>query len=147
MIRRNIANQTIAFPELVLRSDSSVVTSGATLRIKKDSSETTDAAGSLSHDESGIWVYTPTQSETDCAILKLYLKATDAVSIVFNLVTTAADTSDVAFGNTTVPLDSTQTQAAAAAAILAADVANETKQNEIIDLIKAGELDQDVKVI
>jgi len=45
------------------------------------------------------------------------------------------------------PLDATQTQAAAAAAITAADVATKTKQDETIDLIKAGELDQDVKVV
>jgi hypothetical protein len=44
-------------------------------------------------------------------------------------------------------INETQTQAAAAAAITAADVATKTKQDETIDLIKAGELDQDVKVV
>jgi hypothetical protein len=46
-----------------------------------------------------------------------------------------------------VALDATQTQAAAAAAITAADVATKTKQDETIDLIKAGELRQDVRAV
>lgn len=104
VIRRNVASQLIAFPELSLKADGSVVTSGATIRVKKDSSATADGGGTLAHDESGIWNYTPTQGETDCAILKLYLKATGAQTIVLNVVTTGADTSAVALGaNTTTP--------------------------------------------
>jgi len=103
MIRRNVAGQYLSLPALLLLADGSAVSSGATITVKKDGVPSA-GAGSLTYDSDGIWDYTPTQSETNCAILVLILKATGAVPVVINLVTTAADTSAAAFGaNTTTP--------------------------------------------
>jgi hypothetical protein len=107
MIRRNVASQTIYLPQLVLAADGAAVTSSATLTVAKDGTEAA-SAGTLAHVANGVWKYTPTQAETDAAIVGLVLTATNAVPVVLNLVTTAADTQAVAFGaNTTAPDNAT----------------------------------------
>jgi len=126
MIRRNTAGQVIYLPQLTT-TDGTPITSSATLTVAKDGSEGT-SAGTLDHSANGVWKYTPTQAETDAAIVAIILTGTNAIPVVLNLVTTAADTSAVALGaNTVAPLDATATQAAAAAAITAAALA--TAQN------------------
>jgi hypothetical protein len=103
MIRRNVASQTIYLPQLVLAADGAAVTASATLTVAKDGTESA-SDGTLAHVANGVWKYTPTQAETDAAIVGLVLTATNAVPVVLNLVTTAADTAAVAFGaNTVVP--------------------------------------------
>jgi hypothetical protein len=104
MIRKNVASQVVYLPQLVLSTSGDPVTSGATLIVSKDGTEAA-SAGTLTHTPTdGIWKYTLTQAETNCSIVALILKATGAVPIVLNLITTAADTSAVAFGaNTTTP--------------------------------------------
>ena len=97
MIRKNVASQVICLPALLLTADGSAVTSGATMTVMKDGTESA-SAGTLTHFAGGVWKYTPTQGETDCAIMALILTATSAVPVVVNLVTTAADTSAVALG-------------------------------------------------
>lgn len=97
MIRRNVASQTIYLPQLVLAADGTAVTSSATLTVAKDGVEAS-SAGTLAHVSNGVWKYTPTQAETNAAIVGLVLTASAAVPVVLNLVTTAADTSAVAFG-------------------------------------------------
>jgi hypothetical protein len=97
MIRRNTANQTIYLPQLRLTADGAAVTSAATIVVSKDGTEAA-SAGSLTHYAGGVWKYTPTQNETDAAIVGLILTATAADTVVLNLVTTGADTSAVALG-------------------------------------------------
>lgn len=92
MIRRNTASQVIYLPALLLTADGSAVTTGATLTVAKDGTESA-SAGTLAHSAGGVWKYTPTQGETDCAIVGLVLTATSATPVVLNLVTTAVDTS------------------------------------------------------
>jgi hypothetical protein len=104
MIRRNVASQTIYLPQLVLAADGTAVTSSATLTVAKDGVEAS-SAGTLAHVANGVWKYTPTQAETDAAIVGLVLTAADAVPVVLNLVTTAANTQAVAFGANTVTPD------------------------------------------
>lgn len=105
MIRRNTASQTIYLPAILLTADGAAVTTGATLQVAKDGTEAA-SAGTLTHVAGGVWKYTPTQAETDAALVGLILSATSAISVVLNLVTTAADTSAVALGaNTVTPLD------------------------------------------
>jgi hypothetical protein len=88
---------------LVLAADGAAVTASATLTVAKDGTESA-SDGTLAHVANGVWKYTPTQAETDAAIVGLILTATNAVPVVLNLVTTAADTAAVAFGaNTVVP--------------------------------------------
>jgi len=123
MIRRNVAGQVIYLPQLTT-TDGTPVTASATLTVAKDGTEAA-SDGTLAHVSNGVWKYTPTQAETDAAIVGLILTGTSAVPVVLNLVTTAADTSAVALGaNTVAPLDATQTQQAAADAITAAVPAN-----------------------
>lgn len=95
MIRRNVASQTVYFPQLQLVADGSAVTSSATLTVSKDGSESV-SAGTLTHSANGVWKYTLTQSETDAAIVGLVLTASGAVPVVLNLVTTAANPQDAA---------------------------------------------------
>lgn len=103
MIRRNTASQVIYFPQLKLTADGSAVTISASLVVSKDGTESA-SAGTLTHYAGGVWKYTPTQAETNCAIMGLILTATAADTIVLNLITTGADTSAVALGaNTTTP--------------------------------------------
>jgi hypothetical protein len=119
MIRRNTAGQVIYLPQLTT-TDGTPITSSATLTVAKDGTEVA-SAGTLAHSANGVWKYTPTQGETDAAIVGLILTGTSAVPVVLNLITTGADTSAVAFGaNTATPLDANETQQAAAAAINAA---------------------------
>jgi hypothetical protein len=119
MIRRNTAGQVIYLPQLTT-TDGTPITSSATLTVAKDGTEAA-SAGTLTHSANGVWKYTPTQGETDAAIVGLILTGTSAVPVVLNLITTAANTSAVAFGaNTATPLDANETQQAAAAAINAA---------------------------
>jgi hypothetical protein len=102
MIRRNVAGQVIYLPQLTT-TDGTPITASATLTVAKDGSEA-GSGGTLAHVANGVWKYTPTQSETDAAIVGLILTGTNAVPVVLNLVTTAADTSAVALGaNTTTP--------------------------------------------
>jgi hypothetical protein len=104
MIRRNVANQTVTLPPLQTTAEGTPVDSGATVRVKKDAGSWADAAGTPTYGEDGCWDYTPTAAETDCAILKVKISKTGASAVVFNLVTTAADTTAAAFGaNTTAP--------------------------------------------
>ena len=103
MIRRNVAGQVIYFPQLTT-SDGTAVTSSATLTVAKDGSESA-SAGTLMHSANGVWKYTPTQAETDAAIVGLILTASGAVPVVLNLVTTGANTSLVAMGANTVAPD------------------------------------------
>jgi hypothetical protein len=112
MIRRNVASQVIYLPQLVLAADGTAVTSSATLTVAKDGVESV-SAGTLAHSANGVWKYTPTQGETDAAIVGLILTGTSAVPVVLNLITTAADTSAVALGaNTAAPLDAAGTRSA-----------------------------------
>jgi hypothetical protein len=97
MIRRNVASQTIYFPSLLLKADGAAVTSSASLTVAKDGTEAS-SAGTLTHVSDGVWKYTPTQAETNCAIMALILTATNAVPVVLNLVTTVANTSLEALG-------------------------------------------------
>jgi hypothetical protein len=97
MIRRNTASQVIYLPALLLKADGAAVTSGATMNVAKDGTEAA-SAGTLAHYANGVWKYTPTQAETDAAIVGLVLTATNASPVVVNLVTTGADTSAVALG-------------------------------------------------
>jgi hypothetical protein len=123
MIRRNTAGQVIYLPQLTT-TDGTAITSSATLTVAKDGTEAA-SAGDLAHVSNGVWKYTPTQAETDAAIVGLILTGTNAVPVVLNLITTGADTSAVALGaNTVAPLDATQTQQAAADAITQAVPAN-----------------------
>jgi hypothetical protein len=102
MIRRNVAGQVIYLPQLTT-TDGTAITSSATLTVAKDGTEAA-SDGDLAHVSNGVWKYTPTQAETDAAIVGLILTGTSAVPVVLNLVTTAADTSAVALGaNTTTP--------------------------------------------
>ena len=112
MIRRNTASQVIHLPALLLTADGAAVTSGATLSVVKDGSSAA-SAGTLTHVSGGVWSYTPTQAETDAAIVALILTATSATPVVVNLVTTAADTSATAFGaNTITPPTTAEIEAA-----------------------------------
>jgi len=123
MIRRNVAGQVIYLPQLTT-TDGTPITSSATLTVAKDGTEAA-SDGDLAHVSNGVWKYTPTQAETDAAIVGLILTGTSAVPVVLNLITTAANTAAVALGaNTAAPLDATQTQQAAADAITAAVPAN-----------------------
>lgn len=97
MLRRNVASQVVYLPALKLTADGTAVTSGASLTVAKDGTEAA-CAGALAHAAGGVWKYTPTQSETDCAILALILTATAADPVVLNLVTTGANTAAAAFG-------------------------------------------------
>jgi hypothetical protein len=97
MIRRNTASQVIYLPALLLKADGAAVTSGATIVVAKDGTEAS-SAGTLDHYANGVWKYTPTQAETDAAIVGLVLTATNASPVVVNLVTTGADTGAVALG-------------------------------------------------
>lgn len=116
MLRRNVASQVVYLPALQLTADGTAVTTGASLTVAKDGTEAS-ASGTLTHSAEGVWKYTPTQSETDCAILSLILTATAANPVVLNLVTTGADTSAPAFGaNTTAPDNAGISAAAADAA-------------------------------
>ena len=100
MIRKNVASQTVYLPQLRLTADGSAVTTGASLVVAKDGVEAA-AAGTLAHYAGGIWKYTPTQAETDCAILALILTATGADTVLLNILTTAANPQDAtAFGIT-----------------------------------------------
>jgi hypothetical protein len=134
MIRRNTAGQVIYLPQLTT-TDGTPITSSATLTVAKDGTEAA-SDGTLAHVSNGVWKYTPTQAETDAAIVGLILTGTSAVPVVLNLITTGADTSAVALGaNTVAPLDATQTQQAAADAITAAGLATLAKQDEILGAI------------
>jgi len=97
MIRRNTASQVVYLPALLLKADGAAVTSGATMNVAKDGTEAA-SLGTLAHYANGVWKYTPTQAETDAAIVGLVLTATNASPVVVNLVTTGADTSAVALG-------------------------------------------------
>ena len=100
MIRRNVASQWLYFPQLVLAADGTAVTSGATLTVAKDGTGSA-SAGTLAHVANGVWRYQLTQGETDCAMIGSILTATNAIPVVLNVVTTAADTSAVALGAAT----------------------------------------------
>jgi hypothetical protein len=118
MIRRNTAGQVIYLPQLTT-ADGTAITADATLTVAKDGSES-GSAGTLAHSANGVWKYTPTQAETDAAIVALILTAASAVPVVLNLVTTAADTAAVAFGaNTTAPDNAGIREAAVNAGIAA----------------------------
>lgn len=98
MIRKNVASQTVYLPQLRLTADGSAVTTGASLVVAKDGVEAA-AAGTLAHYAGGIWKYTPTQGETNCAIMALVLTATGADTVLLNILTTAANPQDAtAFG-------------------------------------------------
>lgn len=98
MIRKNVANQTVYLPQLRLTADGSAVTAAASLVVAKDGVEAA-AAGTLAHYAGGIWKYTPTQAETNCAIMALVLTATGADTVLLNILTTAANPQDAtAFG-------------------------------------------------
>lgn len=98
MIRKNVASQTVYLPQLRLTADGSAVTTGASLVVAKDGVEAA-AAGTLDHYAGGIWKYTPTQGETNCAIMALVLTATGADTVLLNILTTAANPQDAtAFG-------------------------------------------------
>jgi hypothetical protein len=121
MIRRNTASQVIYLPALLLKADGAAVTSGATMNVAKDGTEAA-SAGTLAHYANGVWKYTPTQAETDAAIVGLILTATDASPVVVNLVTTGADTGAVALGalttlGTNAPADWINAAAIAASAL------------------------------
>lgn len=103
MIRRNVASQVIYLPALRLTADGTAVTSGASIVVANDGTEAA-GTGTLTHYSGGVWKYTPTQGETDAAIVALILTASGADPVVLNLVTTAANTAATAFGaNTTAP--------------------------------------------
>jgi hypothetical protein len=104
MIRRNVAGQVIYLPQLTT-TDGTAITSSATLTVAKDGSEA-GSGGTLAHVSNGVWKYTPTMAETDAAIVGLILTGTNAVPVVLNLVTTAANTAAVALG-AVVPSDIT----------------------------------------
>jgi len=121
MIRRNTASQVIYLPALLLKADGAAVTSGATMNVAKDGTEAA-SLGTLAHYANGVWKYTPTQAETDAAIVGLVLTATNASPVVVNLVTTGADTSAVALGalttlGTNAPTDWINAAAIAASAL------------------------------
>lgn len=97
MIRRNQAGQVYYFPVLVLTATGAPVTSGATLTVAKDGVEAA-SLGTLTHHAGGVWKYYPTQAETDCVSMAWILVATDAMPVVMNFVTTAANTAAVALG-------------------------------------------------
>ena len=102
MIRKNVASQTVYLPQLRLTTDGSAVTTGASLVVAKDGVEAA-AAGTLAHYAGGIWKYTPTQGETNCAIMALVLTATGADTVLLNILTTAANPQDgSAFGLSTI---------------------------------------------
>jgi heme-degrading monooxygenase HmoA len=102
MIRKNVASQTVYLPQLRLTADGSAVTTGASLVVAKDGVEAA-AAGTLAHYAGGIWKYTPTQGETNCAIMALVLTATGADTVLLNILTTAANPQDgAAFGLSTI---------------------------------------------
>lgn len=96
MIRRNVAGQVIYLPQLTT-TDGTPITTGATLTVARDGSEAA-SAGTLTHSANGVWKYTPTQAETEAAIVGLILTGASAVPVVLNLVTTAANTQAVRFG-------------------------------------------------
>ena len=107
MIRRNVANQPIYFPQLRLECNRGGCHFRASLIVAIDGAEGA-SAGTLTHYAGGVWKYVTTQGETNCAMIGLILTATDADTIVLNLITTVADTSAVAFGaNTVAPSNST----------------------------------------
>jgi hypothetical protein len=116
MIRRNTAGQVIYFPPLMLLSDGTAVTTGASLTVAKDGVEASHL-GTLAYVASGVWKYTPTQAETNAAIVGLILTAINAVPVVLNLVTTAANTNAAAFGAMRPGQSYTHTNNATASAV------------------------------
>jgi hypothetical protein len=123
----------IRFPQLTT-ADGTAITSGATVTVGKDDSDSA-SAGTLAHIANGRWKYTPTQSETDCAILGLTLDGASAVPVVLNLITTGADTSAVAFGaNTVAPLDAAGTR-------LAIGLASANLDTQLADIPTVAEFD------
>jgi hypothetical protein len=141
MIRRNVAGQVIYLPQLTT-TDGTPITSSATLTVAKDGSEA-GSGGTLAHVSNGVWKYTPTQAETDAAIVGLILTGTNAVPVVLNLVTTAADTSAVALGaNTTTPtnLSAAQVRTELATELARIDVAISTRSafNAASDTVTVG---------
>lgn len=128
MIRRNTASQVVYLPPLLLIADGSAVTSGAALTVAKDGTEAA-AGGTLAHSANGVWKYTPTQGETDAAIVALVLTYSGATPVVLNLVTTGADTGAVALGaNTVTPPTVAQFNART---LVAADYATASSQSTI----------------
>jgi hypothetical protein len=141
MIRRNVAGQVIYLPQLTT-TDGTPITSSATLTVAKDGTEAA-SGGTLAHVSNGVWKYTPTQAETDAAIVGLILTGTNAVPVVLNLVTTAADTSAVALGaNTVTPtnLSAAQVRTELATELARIDVAISTRSvfNAASDTVTVG---------
>jgi hypothetical protein len=141
MIRRNVAGQVIYLPQLTT-TDGTPITSSATLTVAKDGTEAA-SDGDLAHVSNGVWKYTPTQAETDAAIVGLILTGTNAVPVVLNLVTTAADTSAVALGaNTVTPtnLSAAQVRTELATELARIDVAISTRSafNAASDTVTVG---------
>lgn len=138
MLRRNTASQVIYFPPLLLTADGSAVTSGAALTVSKDGTESA-SAGTLTHSGSGVWKYTPTQAETNAAIVALILTYSGAAPVVLNLVTTGADTSAVALGaNTTAPATPTNVSDAQTAILAKLPTADRAATQTSVDDVQTG---------
>jgi hypothetical protein len=141
MIRRNVAGQVIYLPQLTT-TDGTPITASATLTVAKDGTEAA-SDGTLAHVSNGVWKYTPTQAETDAAIVGLILTGTNAVPVVLNLITTGADTSAVALGaNTVTPtnLSAAQVRTELATELARIDVAISTRStfNAASDTVTVG---------
>jgi len=142
MIRRNTAGQVIYLPQLTT-TDGTPITSSATLTVAKDGTEAA-SAGTLTHSSiDGVWKYTPTQAESDAAIVGLILTGSGAVPVVLNLITTGADTSAVALGaNTTTPptveavADEVQTRTIARVTLVDTCTTNTDMVSEPLDTIE-----------
>lgn len=92
---RNTAGQSFVIPgSLRAISGGAAVTSG-TIRIFKDGSWAA-SAGTLTHDQEGVFSYAPTQGETDCKVLGWNLTGTGALPLAGSLRTTAADPNNAA---------------------------------------------------
>jgi hypothetical protein len=129
-LRRNIANQTFTIPgSLRAVADGSAVTS-ATIFIQKDGTDAA-GAGTLAHLRDGCYKYTPTQGETDCAILGYNLTGTGAVALSGSIRTTGGDPNDSAgLGlsriDAAISTRSSHTAAAVQALVAAGSVASVT---------------------
>lgn len=87
MILRNTAGQTLLIGPLLAVADGAAQTAGAALTVVKDGAAAA-STGTLTHVSNGVWMYAPTQAETDCATLGLVLTKALSAAVALNAVTT-----------------------------------------------------------
>lgn len=99
MIRRNVSDQHVIIGPLIATGSGSPVTSGASVQVGKDGGSLASGGGTLTHLTDGVYRYSPTQSETDCAQMHVVLTASGAIACCLTVLTTSANPQDsAAFG-------------------------------------------------